>query len=753
MSHPHRPRQQLAAAVTAVMAVTAGTLASAPATAAPVTAVPAAVRADTVVGTEAGQQDVLAYPRNSEIIASGTTGFLTSERKTQGSATVYTYRWTRFADGSTTVLPGANYLGSGASDVIVSVQKDSFKLYDMATGADPVEIDTTGRGLTLEKVTGSTLVMKAANATGGTDLHLVSKPQGTVLDHKVSGLPGNARITRVDNGTPGTLVVLYSGNVDGTYKDRIALVDVATGEVVEDRDTLAVEQLSDAFVSPTHTAWIEKPSWGTATLAVAPRGVGQTQRFPLGPAAYPTVGLIGDWVVYAVRNGATATTPDPLHPLTARSLKTGDTVKLLEHMTSAALAPDGSMLVRGGTLEQGEGLYRVSLDSDGKPVTTLVATTGEPTETELLGQDVPGLVDFDQSGSAPLTFTFNKGSVRVDVELTHTASGRKSGVSGLTPPGAGGPATFRWTGRFTDSPAYNGDYTWRMKATPANGIGPTMETSGALTVTRKAVAHDYSNNGNPDLLVRDGAGNLTGYDSGQVVFGSMIRPLEASKIGGGWNIYNQIIPTGNLSGSSHADLVARDKSGGLWLYEGTGAAPGAPLSPRKYIGGGWQIYDKVVGGSELTGDGKPDLLATDTAGTLWLYAGTGNTKAPFSPRKKIGSGWGIYNQITATGNLGGAPGGDLLARDKTGVLWLYLGKSDGTFASRVRVGGGWNAYTHLVGIGDIDRDGRPDLLAHTPKGMNDSLFFYKGTGDWRAPFTSRSSVYNPGLGTAPVSLY
>ncbi|QGZ51548.1 hypothetical protein GPZ77_27040 [Streptomyces sp. QHH-9511] len=100
----------------------------------------------------------------------------------------------------------------------------------------------------------------------------------------------------------------------------------------------------------------------------------------------------------------------------------------------------------------------------------------------------------------------------------------------------------------------------------------------------------------------------------------------------------------------------------------------------------------------------------------------------------MGTGWGIYNQPTATGNIAGGTVGDLLARDKEGVLWLYLGKGDGTFAPRVRIGGGWNAYPHLVGIGDGTGDGRADLLAMDAGG---GTYSYAGTGDYRKPFKSR----------------
>ncbi|CAM5597473.1 VCBS repeat-containing protein [Streptomyces tanashiensis] len=156
------------------------------------------------------------------------------------------------------------------------------------------------------------------------------------------------------------------------------------------------------------------------------------------------------------------------------------------------------------------------------------------------------------------------------------------------------------------------------------------------------------------------------------------------------------------------------------------------------IGGGWGVYRQITGGSDLDGDGRPDLLATDGAGALWLYKGTGSATAPFAARTQIGRGWGIYNQITAVGDIAGGPAGDLVARDTSGVLWLYLGKGDGTFAPRTRIGGGWNTYDAIVGFGDADRDGRADLLASD----EGSTYVYKGTGNWRAPFEARRAVYS-----------
>ncbi|MEU7292015.1 hypothetical protein AB0A76_02230 [Streptomyces exfoliatus] len=129
---------------------------------------------------------------------------------------------------------------------------------------------------------------------------------------------------------------------------------------------------------------------------------------------------------------------------------------------------------------------------------------------------------------------------------------------------------------------------------------------------------------------------------------------------------------------------------------------------RHRLAGGWGTYHRLTGGSDLTGDGRADLVAADKAGVLWLYRGTGRDTAPFAARVRIGGGWGMYDQLTAVGSLAGGPAGDLVARDRTGVLWLYLGKGDGTFAPRTRIGGGWSQYSEIVGIGDgVSHDSTP----------------------------------------------
>ncbi|WP_435974628.1 FG-GAP repeat domain-containing protein [Streptomyces sp. Qhu_M48] len=737
MSRVRTSRRRLALAVTVALAVTTGSLAAGPAV-----ATTGGAAAGAVAAPARSSQDPAEMLPGSTVIGNGPSGFLT--RRTESGTNIY--RWTRYADGVTTTLPGAGYAGSHGSDLVVRSEGNVHTILDMASGADPVIIDTAFLGTSgqLVRLAGSTLVMRVTRPDGRGEAHLVSKPGDTVVDRVVTGLPADGSIRRWDMSAPDTLALLYTGTVDGVTGSRVALVDVATAAIVEDRATPGAGLSGDVSVSASHLAWAEKsPSGDATTLAVARRGQTEVERVPLGRGALLTE-LTGDWVTYAVPGGTTASAPNPLHALTARSLTTGRTVELLDTVTVIRPEADGGLLVQGGTTEHGEGLYRIAPGADGAPAATLVASTGRPIVLQLTGQTVPGTFDFRTSGGdGYLTWQFAAYTgAKVDVELTHTATGQRH-TSTSTVDVAGRGLAY-WTGLLNgDVAAPNGAYTWKMTATPTNGIGAPVEGTGTLTVDNGQAPHGFSDTGSPDLLVRDG-GFLFHYDGRQALYHGAQNTLKETNIGAGWDAYDQIVTPGNVAGARFADLVARDKTGALWLHTGTGGGTGTPVfSPRTKIGGGWQIYDKLTGGSDLDGDGHPDLVATDTAGDLWFYKGTGSATAPFAPRVKTGHGWGIYNKIVATGNIGGGPAGDLVARDTAGDLWLYLGNGDGTFAARTKIGGGWNRYDEIIAIGDADRDGRPDLLANGPDGLNDDLALYAGTGNWRTPFGPRSSLYPP----------
>ncbi|MET9513264.1 VCBS repeat-containing protein [Streptomyces flavidovirens] len=164
-------------------------------------------------------------------------------------------------------------------------------------------------------------------------------------------------------------------------------------------------------------------------------------------------------------------------------------------------------------------------------------------------------------------------------------------------------------------------------------------------------------------------------------------------IGSGWAQYNTIVGPGDLNGDGKGDLLTRTPGGTLYLQRGNGE--GSAFASRINVGSGWGQYNKLVGAGDLTGDGRADLLARTPGGTLYLYAGTGNSSAAFKARTKIGTGWNQYTKLAAPGDINGDGRADLLAANSAGELFRYHAKGTGQFATKAKVGNGWGTYRDL----------------------------------------------------------
>ncbi|MER5965567.1 N-acetylmuramoyl-L-alanine amidase [Streptomyces sp. NPDC002057] len=255
----------------------------------------------------------------------------------------------------------------------------------------------------------------------------------------------------------------------------------------------------------------------------------------------------------------------------------------------------------------------------------------------------------------------------------------------------------------------------------------------AADVVEEAPATPVATNNRYNLLARDTSGVLWQYQGdGKGAF------LSRYRVGGGWNAYTAITPMTALRADAVGDAVARDASGVLWYYQASGN-PAAPFKARLRTGGGWNVYDQIIGVRDLTGDGRPDLIAREKSGNIWLYKGTGTPAAPFAARVKVGNGWQIYNNIVSTGDLTSDGKADLIGRDATGTLWLYKGTGSATspYAARVKVGSGWQIYNSVVGPSDLTGDGKVDFVARDGSGV---MWLYKGTGSATSPYAGRVQV-------------
>jgi len=196
------------------------------------------------------------------------------------------------------------------------------------------------------------------------------------------------------------------------------------------------------------------------------------------------------------------------------------------------------------------------------------------------------------------------------------------------------------------------------------------------------------------------------------------------------------IPFGDLSGDRCNDVLVRYSSGALRLYKpGCGAAVKPSTSYTTLGTSGWTQYNALTSPGDVSGDGRPDLIARNAStGAVYLYKGTSTGK--LASRIKLYDNWKGYKKIVGTGDITGDGKADLLAQDTSNNVYRYNGKGDGTFAARVKVLSNWGgSYNAVVGVGDITDDGRPDLVSRDTSGK-----VWRNSGDGKGSFGPRVQI-------------
>ncbi|MFF8836718.1 FG-GAP-like repeat-containing protein [Streptomyces sp. NPDC015130] len=144
-------------------------------------------------------------------------------------------------------------------------------------------------------------------------------------------------------------------------------------------------------------------------------------------------------------------------------------------------------------------------------------------------------------------------------------------------------------------------------------------------------------------------------------------------------------------------------------------SPGAkPLSDHKLLRAAARLGSGAD--TDLTGDGRPDVLAVKDDGNLRLYPGT-DGGALGTPRV-IGTGGWAGAVVSHRGDWTGDGHPDVLARIGND-LWVYPNTGGGELGPRVAMGGrptGWSGLTPLA-AGDVDGDDLPDVLVRSGTGL------------------------------------
>jgi hypothetical protein len=216
---------------------------------------------------------------------------------------------------------------------------------------------------------------------------------------------------------------------------------------------------------------------------------------------------------------------------------------------------------------------------------------------------------------------------------------------------------------------------------------------------------DWSGDGKPDLLARTPDGLLLlyrGNGSGGFIGGS------GEQIGSGWQSMTALLAPRDWSGDGKPDILARTGEGALLMYRGNGK--GGFLQPTAQpIGSGWQGFTALLAPTDWSGDGKSDILARDGDGRLFMYRGDRAGGFVTGKAEPIGTGWGGYTALFSGGDFSGDGRPDIIARDGDGLLFMYRGNGRGGFTTgqRERIGTGWGSLGGLLLSWDFVRAAAP----------------------------------------------